>query len=64
LDQLAVQDSQQATAARDPRPLRKGVRGGSHPPGQRLPGLLVDGEEDEDVAYVYAFTRKAVVLRL
>jgi hypothetical protein len=26
--------------------------------------LLVDGEEDEDVAYVYAFARRAVILRL
>jgi hypothetical protein len=31
----------------------------------RLPrDQLVDGEEDEDVAYVYAFARRAVVLRL
>ncbi|EAQ86138.1 predicted protein [Chaetomium globosum CBS 148.51] len=41
-----------------------GVCGGPHPPGQRLPGLLVDGEENEDVAYVYAFARRAVVLWL
>jgi hypothetical protein len=26
--------------------------------------LLVDGEEDKDVAYVYAFTRRAVILLL
>jgi hypothetical protein len=26
--------------------------------------LLVDREEDEDVAYVYAFARRAVILRL
>jgi glutathione peroxidase-family protein len=31
----------------------------------RLPrDQLVDGEEDEDVAYVYAFARRAVVLLL
>jgi hypothetical protein len=26
--------------------------------------LLLDGEEDEDVAYVYAFTRRAAILLL
>ncbi|EAQ92071.1 hypothetical protein CHGG_00306 [Chaetomium globosum CBS 148.51] len=57
-------DPQESTTARDPRSLGKGVCGGPHPPGQRLPGLLVDGEENEDVAYVYAFARRAVVLWL
>ena len=64
LDQFAVQDPQEATAASNPRTYRKGGRGGLHPPGQRLPWLLVDWEEDEDVAYMYAFPRRAVVLRL
>jgi len=64
LDQLAVQDPQEATTACNPRSFRKGIRAGPHPPGQRIPRLEVDGKEDEDVAYVYAFARRAVVLRL
>lgn len=62
LDKLAVKDSQDAAAARDPRPLRKGVCGLLHPPEQRLPRLLLDGEDEEDVAYVDAFVRRAIVL--
>jgi hypothetical protein len=64
LDEVAVQDPEEATTAYNPRSFRERVRGGPHPPGQRLPRLLLDGEEDEDVAYVYAFARRAVVLRL
>ncbi|KAK4124403.1 hypothetical protein N657DRAFT_633497 [Parathielavia appendiculata] len=63
-DQVAVQDPQEATTAYYPRFLRKGVRRSPHPPGQKLPRLAVDREEDENVAYVYAFAKRAVVPRL
>jgi hypothetical protein len=64
LDEVAVQDPEEAATACNPRPFRKRNCGGPHPPGERLPRLLVDREEDEDVAYVYAFAGKAVILRL
>jgi hypothetical protein len=64
LDKVAVQNTQDATAACNPGPSRKGVCSSSYQPGQRPPWLLFHGEEDEDVAYVYAFVRRTVVLRL
>jgi hypothetical protein len=62
-DKLAVKDPQDAAAAYNPRPFRKGVGCLAHPPEQRTPWLLLYGEEEEHVAYVYAFVRRAVVLR-
>jgi len=62
LDKLAVKDSQDATAAFDPRSLRKGVYSLSHPAEQRAPRLLLYRKEEEDMAYVHAFVRRTVVL--
>jgi hypothetical protein len=64
LDAIAVQDPEEATAAYNQRPSRKGVRSCSHPAEKRLPWLLFHGEDDEDVANVDAFVRRTVVLRL
>jgi hypothetical protein len=64
LDEVAVQDSQDATAAYNPGPSRKRFRSCSHPPEQRPPWLLLHREEDEDVAYVDTFVRRTVVLWL
>lgn len=64
LNKLAVQNPQDTAAAVNPRPFREGVRSRSHPSEQRSPWLLFNGEEDEDVAYVYAFVRRTVILRL
>jgi hypothetical protein len=62
LDKLAVQYPKDAAAAYDPGPFRERGCCLSHPAKQRTPGLLFDREEEEDVAYMYAFMRRAVIL--
>jgi hypothetical protein len=62
LDEFAVEHTQNAATAYDPGASRKGVHSLPHPFKKRTPGLLVHGEEEENVAEMYAFVRRAVVL--
>jgi hypothetical protein len=64
LNEIAVQDPQEATAAYDPRPSREGARSRPHPLEERFPWLLFHGKDDEDVAYVYTFVGRTVIFRL
>ena len=60
LDEVTVQDPQDSAAAYDPRPSWKGIGGLPHPAKQRTPRLLLQGEEEEDMAYVHAFVGRSV----
>jgi hypothetical protein len=62
LDKVTVKDPEDAAAAYNPGTFREGIRCLSHPPEQRTPRLLLNGEEKEDVACVDAFVRRALVL--
>jgi hypothetical protein len=63
-DKLSIQDPQDATAAYNPRSFMEGACRCPHPVGQCLPWLLFNREDDEDVAYMYAFARGTVVFWL
>lgn len=62
LNELMVEDPQDLAATYNPQTSGKGVCGLSHPAKQRTPQLLLQGEEEEDMAYMHAFVGRAVVL--
>ena len=59
LDKLTVKDPQDLAVACNPRAFGKQVRGFSYP---RTPRLPLYGEDQEDVAFVYALVGRTVVL--
>ena len=62
LKKLTVKDSKDPAATYNPRTSGERVCCLPHPAEQRAPWLLLYGEEEEDVVYVYAFVGRAVAL--